>query len=485
MGAGSSSEVPGGGTEGYHVLRVQEGSPGYKAGLEPFFDFIVAVEDHRLDTDNDALREILKKFVEKPVKVLVYSSKTRRVREASITPSNLWGGQGLLGVSIRFCSFDGAADNVWHVLDVITNSPADIAGLRPHTDYIIGADSVLHDAEDFFNLVESHECKALKLYVYNSETDGCREVTITPNSQWGGEGSMGCGIGYGYLHRIPVPDETKPPQPPHINASTAGVAGFSEIPLIGGSPPPAASVSLDVASIENQLQQLHMQPTAGTLTQTQPQLHQMPTYLPNAFQPPPQAAAQTSAAANQQPLMQQAPWQPAQMPMQPAQIPLMQPAQIQQFQPMQHSQLPQQHFQPAPLQTQSHTPAVVPTLAHGPPPVLPTVMSNIPYQSLPLTNPSPITAFTPVPQTEVAAVSSEIAPVLAPEPTPVALQSVDVAAQEEITVPVQFTSQVQESHTVMATPIPLSSDIMQVVTPILVDPMPVVPDPAGSLEPLS
>ena len=29
-----------------------------------------------------------------------------------------------------------------------------------------------------------------------------------------------------------------------------------------------------------------------------------------------------------------------------------------------------------------------------------------------------------------------------PEPTPVALQSVDVAAQEEITVPVQFTSQV-------------------------------------------
>jgi predicted transcriptional regulator with HTH domain len=36
--------------------------------------------------------------------------------EASITPSNLWGGQGLLGVSIRFCSFEGANENVWHVL---------------------------------------------------------------------------------------------------------------------------------------------------------------------------------------------------------------------------------------------------------------------------------------------------------------------------------------------------------------------------------
>lgn len=29
-------------------------------------------------------------------------------------------------------------------------------------------------------------------------------MTITPNSRWGGEGMVGCGIGYGYLHRIPV-----------------------------------------------------------------------------------------------------------------------------------------------------------------------------------------------------------------------------------------------------------------------------------------
>ena len=29
--------------------------------------------------------------------------------------------------------------------DVHPNSPADIAGLRPHTDYIIGSDTVLHD----------------------------------------------------------------------------------------------------------------------------------------------------------------------------------------------------------------------------------------------------------------------------------------------------------------------------------------------------
>ncbi|KAM8850526.1 Golgi reassembly-stacking protein 2 [Spinachia spinachia] len=204
MGGAQSVEIPGGGSEGYHVLRVQENSPGHRAGLEPFFDFIVSINNTRLNKDNDTLKDLLKASVEKPVKMLVYSSKTLELRESTVTPSNLWGGQGLLGVSIRFCSFEGANENVWHVLEVEPNSPATLAGLRPHTDYIIGADTVMNESEDLFSLIESHEGKGLKLYVYNTDTDNCREVIITPNSAWGGEGSLGCGIGYGYLHRIPT-----------------------------------------------------------------------------------------------------------------------------------------------------------------------------------------------------------------------------------------------------------------------------------------
>ena len=48
---------------------------------------------------------------------------------------------------------------------------------RPYTDYIIGADSVLHESEDLFTLIEAHEARPLKLYVYNTETDHCREVS--------------------------------------------------------------------------------------------------------------------------------------------------------------------------------------------------------------------------------------------------------------------------------------------------------------------
>ncbi|XP_078408275.1 Golgi reassembly-stacking protein 2 isoform X2 [Cetorhinus maximus] len=204
MGGSQSVEIPGGGSEGYHVLRVQENSPGHRAGLEPFFDFVVSIGNARLNQDNDTLKDLLKANVEKPIKMVVYSSKTLKLRETTVTPSNMWGGQGLLGVSIRFCSFEGANENVWHVLEVEPNSPAALAGLRPHTDYIIGADTVMNESEDLFSLIETHEGKALKLYVYNTDTDNCREVVITPNTTWGGEGSLGCGIGYGYLHRIPT-----------------------------------------------------------------------------------------------------------------------------------------------------------------------------------------------------------------------------------------------------------------------------------------
>ncbi|KPJ15083.1 Golgi reassembly-stacking protein 2 [Papilio machaon] len=227
MGSSQSAEVPGGGSEGYHVLRVQDGSPGHQANLEPFFDFIVAIKNIRLDQDNDTLKDLLKKNIDKTIKMLVYSSKTQSVREVQITPSNNWGGQGLLGVSIRFCSFEGANENVWHVLEVHPTSPAEIAGLRPFTDYIIGADSIMHESEDLFTLIEAHEGRALKLFVYNTSDDTCREVHITPNHNWGGQGSLGCGIGYGYLHRIPIRNSSTAPNENTYTPSTPMVSSQS------------------------------------------------------------------------------------------------------------------------------------------------------------------------------------------------------------------------------------------------------------------
>ncbi|XP_032988131.1 Golgi reassembly-stacking protein 1 [Rhinolophus ferrumequinum] len=242
MGVGASAEQPAGGAEGFHLHGVQENSPAQQAGLEPYFDFIITIGHSRLNKENDTLKALLKANVEKPVKLEVFNMKTMKVREVEVVPSNMWGGQGLLGASVRFCSFRRASEHVWHVLDVEPSSPASLAGLRPYTDYVVGSDQVLQESEDFFTLIESHEGKPLKLMVYNSESDSCREVTVTPNAAWGGEGSLGCGIGYGYLHRIPTQSPSHHKKPPGSLPSGTPPPGTPPpgVPLHGSLPPGAS-----------------------------------------------------------------------------------------------------------------------------------------------------------------------------------------------------------------------------------------------------
>ncbi|NXN36444.1 GORS1 protein, partial [Rhinoptilus africanus] len=219
---------------------VQENSPAQQGGLEPFFDFIIAIGHTRLNKENNMLKDLLKANAEKAVKLEVYNIKTMKIREVEVIPSNMWGGQGLLGASVRFCSFQGANEHVWHVLDIEPASPAALAGLQPYTDYIVGSDQILQESEDFFSLIESHEGKPLKLMVYNTEADSIREVVVTPNGAWGGEGSLGCGIGYGYLHRIPTQSlvskkkpESKPPSPlPEAGTPVPPTNGYTETPLL-------------------------------------------------------------------------------------------------------------------------------------------------------------------------------------------------------------------------------------------------------------
>ena len=56
------------------------------------------------------------------------------------------------------------------------NSPAAQAGLIPHSDYVVGSDSLVGVEDDFYSMIETNNQKQIKLYVYNSESDSCREV---------------------------------------------------------------------------------------------------------------------------------------------------------------------------------------------------------------------------------------------------------------------------------------------------------------------
>ena len=74
--------------------------------------------------DNETLKEVLKANVERPVKTLVYSSKSQQVRELELVPTHQWGGQGLLGVSIRcalvllLLSYCRIFSNIYSILTV-------------------------------------------------------------------------------------------------------------------------------------------------------------------------------------------------------------------------------------------------------------------------------------------------------------------------------------------------------------------------------
>ncbi|KAJ3252479.1 Golgi reassembly-stacking protein 2 [Boothiomyces macroporosus] len=197
MGANQSSPLEGS-TIGFHILEIEPDSAAEKAGLEVYFDYITHCNGIRLNEDPAILKDYISE--NRPLPLIVYSSKTMSLRMVSIVGKNL-------GLKVKSCSFEGAHERVWHVLEVQKDSPSFVSGLISNTDYIIGSPQrTLHRKEDFLNLVKDFKGKQLKLYVYNSELDSIRNVIIIPDL-WDGDGLLGCDIAYGNLHRIALSKE--------------------------------------------------------------------------------------------------------------------------------------------------------------------------------------------------------------------------------------------------------------------------------------
>ena len=188
------------------------------------------------------------------VTIAVWNSKRQEIRDVHIVPSRAWSEgsaadshsqPSLLGLTLRLCAPAEAVSHVWHILDVLEGSPADLGGLVPYGDYVIGwTGGPLRQESDFYDLVERHENRNLALYVYNSDYDHTREVIIMPNREWG-EGLLGCGVGYGLLRMLDrlgdsadTPDRIPKPKR-HWEKSISG-ASASFVPPPSMSLPPAA-----------------------------------------------------------------------------------------------------------------------------------------------------------------------------------------------------------------------------------------------------
>ena len=202
-------------TLGYRVLGVQPNSPASAAGLVSFLDFLVGVNGEMLMGSGEGLKEgdeyddidfpaLLKENNGKELELLVHNIKSNSQRLVKITPSSEWGGAGLLGVTIRLDNYGGADERLIRVLSVEHNSPAAIAGLLPMTDYLLGTTSTSFETDSALaEVLMVHADRIVEVYVYSSETDLVRVVTLMPTLSWGGRGLLGAEIGTGYLHGFP------------------------------------------------------------------------------------------------------------------------------------------------------------------------------------------------------------------------------------------------------------------------------------------
>jgi len=201
-------------TLGYRILGVQPNSPASRAGLVSFFDFLVGANgqlifgvddgtgnEYFVDVDFPAL---LKGSVDQEVELLVWNIKNKTQRFLTLTPSTSWGGKGLLGVTIRMDDYATAEENLLRVLSVEKDSPAALAGLTPQTDYLLGTTMESFENEDVLaDVLETSEDNVVEMYVYNTQSDVVRVITLIPSLKWGGRGLLGAEVGRGYLHRLP------------------------------------------------------------------------------------------------------------------------------------------------------------------------------------------------------------------------------------------------------------------------------------------
>ena len=186
-------------TWGFQVLS----NPDPNIPLEPWLDFIIGINGRTIENgDSSLFTTEIRNCAGSTISLGVFGAKGQVIREiyTPIPPpptSDDDGTTGWLGLSLQWTPLS-LSEDVWHILDVAPNSPADVAGLLPYGDYVIGSPEtpLLRGEAALGELVEAFMNQALRLYVYNQEYDVTRMVTITPARNWGGDGSLGCLLGF-------------------------------------------------------------------------------------------------------------------------------------------------------------------------------------------------------------------------------------------------------------------------------------------------
>ena len=215
----NSQSTSGSSTAGYGFQVLRNNSSTIP--LEPWFDFIIGINGRNIDNpDPNLFATEVRNCAGATISLGVWGAKGGSIREMYVSVPQDQG----LGLALQWSPLS-VTEDVWHITDVMPNSPADVAGLLPYSDYVIGSpDGNLTGDAGLGGLVEQFMDAPLRLWVYNHEYDVTRLITITPSKSWGGDGALGCVLSYGALHRLPAP-LNEPAQAPGETLFEAGSGG--------------------------------------------------------------------------------------------------------------------------------------------------------------------------------------------------------------------------------------------------------------------
>eukprot|EP00929_Paragymnodinium_shiwhaense_P074207 TRINITY_DN37956_c0_g2_i1.p1 TRINITY_DN37956_c0_g2~~TRINITY_DN37956_c0_g2_i1.p1 ORF type:complete len:634 (+),score=129.65 TRINITY_DN37956_c0_g2_i1:71-1972(+) len=230
---------------GFRLFKINPHSPAAEAGLEVFFDFIVEINGTRMGSEQKIFFQKIAESENVRMKLKVFNIRTHATRDVHVTPRR-WGGSGLLGAVVRYDVLDNSENQGIRVIDVFPNSPAAHAGLAPNKDFLLGTTEVMfRDMDELGEVVNLCLGKKMQIYVYNSDTEAIREVTLLPNTGWGGEGAIGADIRSGLLHRIPAPRRRSTNAAAVAAAASASAVPTSETsaPSVSPAPLPPSAAS--------------------------------------------------------------------------------------------------------------------------------------------------------------------------------------------------------------------------------------------------
>ena len=188
--------------ESYRILKVKPNSPCSDIPIEELLDFLV----YSTESEGSQVKfeDYLAANENKEVELTFFNIASQKKWTHKVIPKK-WEGTGLLGFSLQPESYKDAHNKVIHIISVMIDSPLHAAGFKHKADYIIGTkDNIFEDVSDFIEYIQQNDNKPIEFVVYNSKEERTRVLTLTPNTQWGGDGMLGGEIGFGYAHSLPI-----------------------------------------------------------------------------------------------------------------------------------------------------------------------------------------------------------------------------------------------------------------------------------------